>query len=502
MMTSSRAAKFALLGLTFCVVYPVAAQQQMDEMTLRQRMIAAQGKPPDQYREEIITASSADGTYLRREYHSGIDYRVVYGTGPFAHQSGRYEGREWDQDANGVTTIHDSTPSRERHDPRQVSVSRVNQPVASWRLADQDVHGIGTVQYFDPSTFHLIRSETITPAGTITTVYDDFLTVDGYTAAHHWVTDDGTTGAHVDSSVVTLVPSAVSEADLAIPSNRKLVDFPAGDAPVVLPAIFNPPRIIVHATIDDHVLNFLLDTSSAGITLDANVAHQLGLINSTQTLLANTRPNGLHATIPEIRVGDLAMRNVVASLGRVNANWQVDKQTAGALGYDFLRSATLTIDYSRRSVVAVPSTAFSAPTMTPDSDILAMRVIDHHPVLSVTVNGAMADRMVLDTSADTDMVLFGDFARRNSEILAPKIATPEDPVLYNGTLLPDGKGYRMQEVDIGRYNFKPFDVIAVDRLKNFSPDTDGVLGPGILEHFTASLDMLGGKLYLVHSPGQ
>ncbi len=155
------------------MVSPVAAQQ-MDATTLTQRMIAAQGKPPNQYREEIIAASSLEGTFLRREYHRGLDFRIVYGTGPFQHQSGRTEGREWDQDANGITTLHDATLSQERVEPRRVTVTRVNQPIAAWRIADQDVHGYGTIQYLDPVTYLPVRVEDNTPTGTITTVYDDF----------------------------------------------------------------------------------------------------------------------------------------------------------------------------------------------------------------------------------------------------------------------------------------------------------------------------------------
>src|SRR5579872_2036329 len=173
MMTSSRAIKFALLCMTLCMVSPVAAQQ-MDVATLRQRMIAAEGKPPDQYREEIMTASSLEGTYLRRAYHRGLDYRIVYGTGPFLHKSRRFAAREWDQDANGITTMHDSTPSQERIEPRKLTVSRVTQPGSSWRIADQDVHGYGTIQYLDPTTYHLVRLENMTPTGTITTTYEDF----------------------------------------------------------------------------------------------------------------------------------------------------------------------------------------------------------------------------------------------------------------------------------------------------------------------------------------
>ncbi|HTX03964.1 MAG TPA: retropepsin-like aspartic protease [Candidatus Acidoferrales bacterium] len=502
MASSSRVAKFVLLCMTLCVMNPVAAQQAMDADALRQRMIEAQGKPPVQYRAEIITSSSATGTFLRREYHRGIDFRIVSGAGPYQRQSGRFEGRDWDQDANGITTIHDVLPPEDRLDQRRVTVTRVNLPVASWRLADLDVHGYGLVQYIDPSTYHLVRTEVVSATGTVTTVYDDFRTVHGYTAPYHWITDDTTTGDHSDANMITFEATPITDADLAIPPSRDFVIFPAGGAPVTLPTNFNPPHIAVRVDVGGHTLKFLLDTSSPGITLDANVAQRLGLINSTQTLLANARRTGAQAIIPEMRVGDLTMHNVVVALGPVIADRQIDTESVGTLGYDFLRSATISIDFPDRKVTAAPSNKFTPPVMTPDSDILALHVIDHQPIVSVTLDSTVAQRMVLDTGAGADLILFDYFTRRYPELFTQKASTPEDPVLYSGAKEPDAKGYRMEEIHFGRYEFKGYDVVSMGALKNYPSETDGLVGPGFIEHFTTSLDLAGGKLYLVHKPGQ
>ncbi len=83
------------------------------------------------------------------------------------------------------------------------------------------------------------------------------------------------------------------------------LSFPSGGAPVTLPTNYNPPHVVVRVAIGDKTFNFLLDTSSPGITLDANVARQLGLINTTQTLLANARRTGVQAVVPEMRIGAL-----------------------------------------------------------------------------------------------------------------------------------------------------------------------------------------------------
>jgi hypothetical protein len=218
------------------------AQETMDETTLRQRVIIAQGKPPDSYREEISITSTVDGDYIRREFHRGIDYKTLYGSGEFSYQSGRFEGREWDCDRNGLTAIHEPPSGNERPEKQTVKLERVNAPFEAWKLSKLNVRGIGSVQYIDAQTYQLRREDQISADEHVETDYSEFKTVEGYTLPTRWVEKDESGKSTVDADVTSFVPAQVSDSDLAVPPSRNLVVFPADKTSVEIPTVFHQFR--------------------------------------------------------------------------------------------------------------------------------------------------------------------------------------------------------------------------------------------------------------------
>lgn len=480
-----------------CLVTPVHAQEAMTAAALQQHMLQAQGKPPEQYREETITSTTGLGVYLRREFHRGDDYRVVYGTGSFQHQTGRLGGKDWDQDANGVTTIQ-APLGAGRPIPQTVTVALVSQPFKAWRLASLDAGGYGTVQYVDPQTYLVVREEDVTPGGRIVKSYGNFRTADGYTMPYRISTDDGTNGTHSDADVITFGAREVSDADLAIPVSKNPVSFPPDRTSVTVPATFDVPRVDVHVTIGGRQLEFLLETGAPDVTLDPNVARALGLVAGVQ----NARANTSQTVVPEIRIGDLTMKNVVVSLAPVTSVEAIDTHVAGILGYDFMRGAGITIDYPKKRVTAVPPDHFPAPVMTPNSDILPLTVLDHAPAITARINGALSSRVIIDSGGPADLVVFASFLLRYPEITVSRIARPEDPVLYSGVTLPDVKGYRFAELLVGRLTFQVIDVAVIPSLEAYRPGVDAVLGYGLFDEFALGFDYAGGRLYVVNRQGK
>lgn len=485
---------FAILS----VVAPVRAQQAMTVAALQQHMADAQGKVPSQYREETMTSSTGLGIYLRREFRRGDDFRIVYGNGPFQHQRGRLGGKDWDQDANGITSI-DASPGTGRPIPLTESVTMVSAPIKAWRYAKLDAGGFGIVQYVDPQTYRVVREEDITPAGHVVRTYSNFGTADGLTIAHHIVTDDEITGTHADADVITMSAHDVSDADLAIPPSRNFVTFP-GQAAVSIPATFDVPRVEAHVTIGGHKLDFLVDSAAPGIMLDPTVAQQLGLMSGPQ----NARSNTTQTVVPEIRVGDLTLKNVVATVAPLSTVEQIDTHAAGVLGYDFMRGATVTIDYKNKRVTAAPPDHFTPPAMTPETgDILPLAVWNHAPLITARINGALAFRVLLDTAAPADLVVFDSFLRRYPEIIAARIARSEDPILYGGIKIDGAKGYKLAEAVVGRFTFNVIDTAVVPALAPlYDGIQDAVFGYGLFDEFAMSFDYPSGRLYLVQPKGK
>lgn len=499
-----KALRFFLACILLCSIVPVSAQETMDEATLRRHMIMAEGKPPDSYRVDTH-ADSTLGIEDSVEFRRGTDYKESSERGPFHFEAGRFQGHEWDQDANGLTTMHEPDPARARPDAYTVTITRVTKPVEAWKYSRLNIRGAGSVEYVDPGSFRVLRREQISTTGTRTTLYDDFRTVDGFTVPYHVTTQDDAHTMPSESKIISLSPQPVTDEELAIPKSRDFVEFPAGSTAVDIPTDFEMPHIYVRLMIAGRGLDFVLDSGAQSILLDTAVAHELGLTMYGKSSTVNARREDFsEALVPEIRIGDLVMRNVAVSVGNFEWNERVRTKVVGLLGFDFFRALGITIDYSAKRVSVVPAGTYTPPAMTPDSDILPMRVGTRWAYVPTSINGAIADRMLVDTGAATDFMLFDYFLRRYPEAVSTRVAyKAPNPVYYLGV----GGRFeahllRLDDVDIGRFHLKQFDAVAVDSIKSYAQNADGVIGPGILEHFIVGFDYEDGRLYLIHNKGQ
>ena len=504
-----RALGVLLVLVLLCAMPPARAQEKLDDLTLRQRVLMAEGKPPDAYREEIDTTSTS-GSYVEHELHRGIDYKTVVDIDRIHEEYGRFQGRRWDRNTNGLTTIHDPPSGQERPEHIDVTINRVAQPVDAWRVARLNSRRFGTVKYIDPKTWRVLREESVTRHGLITTEYDDFRTVNGYTIPYHWVTDDQAHKWHGESRVVHFEIAGISDADLAIPPSAPFLTFPANRESVELPARFEYGEIVVRVTIGDRGLDFALDSGAGGILIDGEVVRQLGLETFAKySTVAGGRYDTASAIVPEMRVGDLSMHNVAISTIPFGFEYgpYAEQRTklVGLLGYDFIRSVGLIIDYANRRVTAMPADKFVAPVMTAESDVLPIRLGNHVPEISATINGAIAENVIIDTGADGALILFDYFTRRYPEALSPRVAARLDNLPY----VPQGIGggfeavaYRLQQVDVGRYHFRLYDALNVISPQRFQFAGDGLIGARLLQHFTVGFDYAGSRMFLVHNPGQ
>ncbi|HEY1728049.1 MAG TPA: aspartyl protease family protein [Candidatus Baltobacteraceae bacterium] len=501
--------RFFLACLLLCPVMPVTAQETMDETTLRQHMIMAEGKPPDSYFEEDRTTSTI-GDVAQVEFHRGIDYRVIFNDRLFHDEVGRFEGHIWDQDANGLTTIHDLPAGNERPMPTKVTVTRVTQPLNAWKETQLNPVGFGRIRYVDPVNFHVVRLESLTRYGTITSDYDDFRTVNGFTQPYHWKTDNQVSKTQSEGNVVAFDVRPVTDGDLAIPPSRPFVSFPSDRASVELPTTFLYDTIIVRVMVGDRGLDLALDSGASGIAIDGQVVKELGLRTSpSHSAVTAGRYETRQAIIPEMRVGDLTMHNVAVNtipFAFDYGPYTNQRTTAvGLLGYDFLRSVGLTIDYAHRHVTAFPAGSYQPPVMTPDSDILPIRLGDHVPEISATINGASAEHVVVDTGGGTSLILFDYFTARYPEAISPKVTTflGNMPGPMSGIGGPfESKPVRLMRVGIGKYNIPNAVAFQVVSLRRFQFNLDALVGYEFLKHFTVGFDYAAGKMYLVRNEGE
>jgi predicted aspartyl protease len=491
--------RVVLLAL-FAIVIPVAsgAEALPDSQTLRDRSDAAYGPVPDAYRETI--EFSRPGTTGKRSiYRRGADRREIDDTGAIHNEFGISKGDRWHENANGHVVIDQSEPGLATKEQMTTTVTHVTSPIDAYVIATLNAKGFGTRDYIDPKTSFVVRRETLAPNGKTITDYSDFRPFGARRLAAHWTVHDETTGTDTQNDVRDYVAGDVAESDVAMPDNRRvLVTYPAGQNRVTLPAVFEPDgHILVRLTIAGRGLDFILDTGASTITIDPAVAASLNLtvVDKMQSSVnAGRYPTGL-AIVPEIGVGPLTMHDTVVSIVPLALELPGAK-VMGLLGFDFICESGITIDYDHKTVTAERYGTYTAP-QDPRTIALDVRLGTQGPLATVAVDGAVAERMLIDTGAAGPFMLFDYFTRRHPEALPPHRMTDRTLQMQGAGGAFEAQTVDLDNVQIGNVKFAHFEGIRVTTATSYSGNEDGVIGPTFLRFFDVHLDYPDGKIFLV-----
>jgi len=443
-----------------------------------------------------FTSASLSGSH--RTVRRGDDFRTIYEEGPLHTEIGRLGAMDWHQNENGETVRDTPDPGFASHEDYEPSVHRLAPPADGYVVANLSLSGYGTKEYIDASTWRIVRRDVLSASGTTTTRYDDFRRVAGHERAWHWTLEDGHPENAADYKVVVDSDADVADAELAIPPDRRaLVEFPAPPGPVMLPAHFDHDQIYVRIDIAGRGLDFLLDTGASEIAIDADVAKQLGLAVVGVRSYAGSaqRFSGGHAVIPEIRIGDLRMHDVVVATIPSLRMGGARTKVVGLLGFDFIDALGLKIDYAHQEISAVPRDAFAPPGG--DAIALDARLGGGSPQVDVRINGALGKRFVLDTGASGSLVIFDYFARRYPKTLVDLGGGENRGRRYAGVGgAIQTEPYQVATIELGPLAFHKFVVYRVISRGSFPVAADGLIGADLLRYFDLYTDYAHGRLYL------
>lgn len=492
----------ALLGAALLLSAGAARADEAlpDLAAVRAHMKQANLKPAA-WRETIVSTSTDGLSTTVQHLHRGDDWRDIVERGPFHTEEGEVKGDAWHQNDNGQTVADEPDPGHAAAEKTTTTLSRVHAPVEAYVIAVLNAHGWGDKEYVDPASWLVVRRETIGASGTVVTRYDDVRAEAGRTFAHHWVTENAYSRTTHESRITAYGVSDVSADDVAMPPNRRtLVTFPPGVSAVPLPVKFGSEHVFVRITIGGRGLDFVLDTGASGITLDNEVARQLGLTAyGTHSAITAQRYTTARTIVPEMRVGQLTMKNVAVQLVPDGANQAFGVKTVGLLGFDFLAELGVTIDYEHERVTAVPEPAYAAPAgkyVIP----IDVRIGDGSPLVSVAVNGALGERFTLDTGGAGSFMIFDTFARKHPEALHDEGGGDQ----FARAMTFEGIGgairtqpYQIKNLKLGPISFIDFVGYRVTSATSYEGDDDGIIGADFLKMFTLGLDYANSRVYLV-----
>ena len=492
----ARAAACTFAALTLAAPGFARADEVLPDVRVVRANARAAEHAPESYRETIVVASSDGTTTTERHFVRGDDEREIDDDGTFHMETGVRGGARWLQNRNGQTVNDRADPGRAIPERTRTTVARA--PDGSYVIAMLTAKGRGRKEYVDPATWQIVRRERIVANGTIVTTYGDVRDDRGRAFAHRWHVEDQVQQTSSEGRVTEYVPGAVSDDDIARPpSRRTLVAFPDGVTSVVLPAEFDR-HVYVRVTIAGRGLDFVLDTGAAGIVLDTKVARDLGLrLYGEHSSVVAARITYARAIVPEMRAGPLAMRDVAVTVVPLGWREAGHVRVAGLLGFDFLAQLGVTIDYAQRQVTVVPSGAYAAPA-DPQTSALDARFGRGVPLVTASLDGAVAERVGIDTGGIGAFLLFDYFTRRNPPAL-PNV----DDLLSGGNanLAGVGGGFAaspafVSTLEVGGFRFRNVSGYRVTSDQSFSQDSDGVIGEGLLRYFTLGLDYANERVYL------
>ncbi len=434
-----------------------------------------------------LRAGGLDGVV--RVARKGSATRTDLLIGPFASARGVAGGRRWHQTDNGEIVV-ETDPARI---PKPVAerVTRTRgRGTDAWIVTSTYADGTAVRTFYDPSSWLITRYERSTGDESTWTAYGDFRT-DSRGRLRPWTYSGGSDRPGSEYEYRLLrddEPASFPPGTFGIPrSGRDFVVFPTGARGVRLPARIVDGRVYVRVQIAGRGLDFLLDSGSASMTIDAGVARGLNLhgYGPTPVTVAGTFSSE-RVVAPRIDVGPLFMRGVVLRTAPVATREPGGIVTVGLLGYDFFGATALRIDYAAGTVDAHrPRALQPARGALP----VELRLGGQVPLVRASLDRAVSDGFLLDTGAEFGYVVLPRFVRTNGALLARQPSQAIEFASGIGGSLPYRSLGRMRLVIGSTLGLD--DVAGIEALTagNLGTDgVDGIVGSETLRRFALDID--------------
>ena len=296
------------------------------------------------------------------------------------------------------------------------------------------------------------------------------------------------TPAHARSSTPSTRPLAAASSPpstLTPPSWT----FPPGVNDIELPAQFLNGVIVVRMNVGGRGVDLNLDTGTSFNVMDPAVIASL----------ADPATTGYPFTLAEAKFGSATLHNITFASRAFDRRYGTDKRVVGILGFNFLQSAIVKIDYEHESVHVVNPAAFDPPH---DAVVLELDPTARVPLVSASIGTAMGSAFMIDTGATT-VVVFARLAKAYpNEFTATQELRDDAQTTYYRSFWPlcgeiQQKPYAVSQVALGKVGVRNWTVWKPEDKSCFTPPgIDGLIGYDFLRLFNVYIDYSNDRVIL------
>lgn len=427
----------------------------------------------------------------------GANSTAIVQSGPYTTASGVYNGQGWNQNENGLVLLRSdfrrfADPNNQALLHPEYAVNRVSvlgltqtQP-AEYVIEVNPPGGSDQYRYYDAKTFLLDRFVTFdADMHQHVTEFSDYRRVFQSVRPFRIHSYDGRPQNDTITETISFERAPAGSPPVTMPVSRALY---AIDNPVVMPAVFSRSGIVVRVTIAGRGLDFLLDSGASGLAIDPGVAHQLGLTTyglTNQTIGGDV--NISRTRVPDLFVGPLHLHDVAFSVVPIS-DYAEGARIVGVLGYDFIASSVLGIDFRKSTVTLYPS---GFDTRGFGTFALPLQLDDGVPRVQASFEGVPGFFLV-DTGA-VGTVAYQTYVQKLKTSL---------PLVEQGMSLSAVGGVvpaqlrRLTDLEFGGIHFGDAAVFVPSSSTFNLSDYDGILGRDVLSQYQLFFDYAQRQLYI------
>jgi hypothetical protein len=288
-----------------------------------------------------------------------------------------------------------------------------------------------------------------------------------------------------------LVSAPARAADVAAPATSPTWTFPHDVNDVALPAQFVNGVIVIRMTVgaQSRGIDMSLDTGAGFNILDTAVMASIENATVAESPL----------TITDVQFGTATLHNVQFASRSFARRYGTDTRIVGVLGFGFLESAVVKIDYEHETVHLINPDGFTVPKT---AAVLELDPTSKVPIVSATIGKASGRSFIIDTGAST-VVAFPRLAKANPEEFTAQQELRDDAQsTYYRSFWPlcgeiRQNPYAVSHVTLGTVGIREWTVWKPDDKSCFAPaGIDGLIGYDFLRLFNVYIDYPNNRVIL------